>query len=52
MRQRKANPVSSSPSENLLSSFSGVFTALVTPFLDDGGLDEAGLRRLHKEFFE
>jgi 4-hydroxy-tetrahydrodipicolinate synthase len=38
--------VSSSPSENLLSSFSGVFTALVTPFLDDGALDEHGLRRL------
>jgi 4-hydroxy-tetrahydrodipicolinate synthase len=38
--------VSSSPSKNLLSSFSGVFTALVTPFRDDGALDEPGLRRL------
>ena len=26
--------------------FSGVYTALVTPFTDDGQLDEAGLRRL------
>jgi len=38
--------VSSSPSENLLSSFFGVFTALVTPFEDNGALDEPGLRRL------
>jgi 4-hydroxy-tetrahydrodipicolinate synthase len=38
--------VSSSPSKNLLSSFSGVYTALVTPFRDDGALDESGLRRL------
>jgi 4-hydroxy-tetrahydrodipicolinate synthase len=36
----------SSPSKNL--SLSGVFTALVTPFRDDGTLDEAGLRRLVK----
>ncbi len=27
-------------------TFSGVYTALVTPFLEDGSLDEAGLRRL------
>jgi 4-hydroxy-tetrahydrodipicolinate synthase len=26
--------------------FSGVFTAIVTPFRDDGAVDEAGLRRL------
>ncbi len=35
--------MSSSPS-NL--SFSGVYTALVTPFRNDGALDEPGLRRL------
>ncbi|MGA7990145.1 MAG: 4-hydroxy-tetrahydrodipicolinate synthase [Thermoanaerobaculia bacterium] len=34
----------SSPSRN--SPFSGVFTALVTPFREDGRLDEPGLRRL------
>lgn len=39
-------PQASSPSKNPL--FSGVFTALVTPFQDDGTLDEAGLRRLVK----
>lgn len=37
--------MSSSPSKNL-PSFSGVYTALVTPFRDDGALDEPGLRRL------
>ncbi|MCM3878227.1 MAG: 4-hydroxy-tetrahydrodipicolinate synthase [Thermoanaerobaculia bacterium] len=36
--------MSSSPSRNL--TFSGVYTALVTPFRDDGALDESGLRRL------
>jgi len=36
--------MNSSPSRNL--SFSGVFTALVTPFQGDGALDEPGLRRL------
>jgi 4-hydroxy-tetrahydrodipicolinate synthase len=36
--------MSSSPSKNL--SFSGVYTALVTPFREDGALDESGLRRL------
>ena len=41
-----AHAQDSSPSENL--SLSGVFTALVTPFRDDGTLDEAGLRRLVK----
>ncbi|MEO8586744.1 MAG: 4-hydroxy-tetrahydrodipicolinate synthase [Acidobacteriota bacterium] len=41
-----AVPQPSSPSKNLSSSFSGVFTALVTPFKDDGALDEQGLRRL------
>jgi len=41
-----AHAEDSSPSENL--SLSGVFTALVTPFRDDGTLDEAGLRRLVK----
>ncbi|MDL2717357.1 MAG: 4-hydroxy-tetrahydrodipicolinate synthase [Acidobacteriota bacterium] len=41
-----AVPQLSSPSKNLSSSFSGVFTALVTPFRDDGALDEEGLRRL------
>ncbi|HEX7616249.1 MAG TPA: 4-hydroxy-tetrahydrodipicolinate synthase [Thermoanaerobaculia bacterium] len=38
--------MNSSPSENL--SFSGVYTALVTPFKDDGALDEPGLRSLVK----
>jgi 4-hydroxy-tetrahydrodipicolinate synthase len=45
-----AEPHPSSPSRNSSpnppSPFSGVFTALVTPFKDDGSLDEAGLRRL------
>jgi 4-hydroxy-tetrahydrodipicolinate synthase len=41
-----AHAQDSSPSKNL--SLSGVFTALVTPFRDDGTLDEAGLRRLVK----
>jgi 4-hydroxy-tetrahydrodipicolinate synthase len=36
--------MNSSPSRNL--PFSGVYTALVTPFRDDGALDESGLRRL------
>jgi len=36
--------MNSSPSKNL--SFSGVYTALVTPFQEDGALDESGLRRL------
>jgi 4-hydroxy-tetrahydrodipicolinate synthase len=39
-----AEPRDSSPSRNL--SLSGVFTAIVTPFRDDGSVDEAGLRRL------
>jgi 4-hydroxy-tetrahydrodipicolinate synthase len=30
----------------MTSPFSGVYTALVTPFKDDGALDEPGLRRL------
>ncbi len=38
--------MSSSHSKNLSSPFSGVYTALVTPFKDDGALDEPGLRRL------
>ena len=38
--------MTSSPSKNSSLSFSGVFTALVTPFKDDGALDEPGLRRL------
>jgi len=41
-----AHAQDSSPSKN--RSLSGVFTALVTPFRDDGTLDEAGLRRLVK----
>lgn len=41
-----AGPLDSHPSKN--PPFSGVFTALVTPFRDDGTLDEAGLRRLVK----
>ena len=36
--------MNSSPSTNF--SFSGVYTALVTPFQEDGSLDESGLRRL------
>ena len=41
-------PPPSSPSRdpNPRSPFSGVYTALVTPFRDDGALDEPGLRRL------
>lgn len=39
---RSQNP----PVPNLPSPFSGVFTALVTPFEADGALDEPGLRRL------
>ena len=42
--------MSSSPSKQSSSSsslsLSGVYTALVTPFKDDGSLDEPGLRRL------
>jgi 4-hydroxy-tetrahydrodipicolinate synthase len=41
-----ARPLDSHPSKD--PPFSGVFTALVTPFRDDGTLDEAGLRRLVK----
>ncbi len=45
-----AMPPASSPSKNPSSDprspFSGVYTALVTPFKEDGALDEAGLRRL------
>ena len=42
-----APPLSSPPKNPGLSSpFSGVYTALVTPFTDDGALDEPGLRRL------
>ena len=41
-----AHPQDSSPSRNF--PLSGVFTALVTPFRDDGAVDEAGLRRLAK----
>ncbi|HTS02718.1 MAG TPA: dihydrodipicolinate synthase family protein, partial [Thermoanaerobaculia bacterium] len=43
-----AAPPPSSPSTNPdpRSEFSGVFTALVTPFRDDGAVDEQGLRRL------
>jgi 4-hydroxy-tetrahydrodipicolinate synthase len=40
-----AAPPLSSPSKNP-PLFSGVYTALVTPFQDDGALDEPGLRRL------
>jgi len=39
-------PQGSSPSKKYPFSLSGVFTALVTPFLEDGALDEPGLRRL------
>src|SRR5258708_641667 len=31
---------------------SGVYTAIVTPFRDDGAVDEAGLRRLAKRQIE
>jgi 4-hydroxy-tetrahydrodipicolinate synthase len=34
------------PAPHPPSPFSGVYTALVTPFRDDGALDEPGLRRL------
>jgi 4-hydroxy-tetrahydrodipicolinate synthase len=37
---------SRNPNPNPASPFSGVYTALVTPFEDDGSLDEPGLRRL------
>ncbi len=40
--------MTSSHSRSSSLSFSGVFTALVTPFKDDGALDELGLRRLVK----
>jgi 4-hydroxy-tetrahydrodipicolinate synthase len=40
------HPQESAPSRTL--ALSGVFTALVTPFRDDGAVDEAGLRRLAK----
>ena len=39
-----AHPQDVSPSRTL--ALSGVFTAIVTPFRDDGAVDEAGLRRL------
>jgi 4-hydroxy-tetrahydrodipicolinate synthase len=39
-------PQGASPSKKSPSSLAGVFTALVTPFRDDGTLDEPGLRRL------
>lgn len=37
---------SKNPNPNPPCPFSGVYTALVTPFKDDGALDEPGLRRL------
>jgi 4-hydroxy-tetrahydrodipicolinate synthase len=45
-----AHAQDSSPSRKL--SLSGVFTAIVTPFCDDGSVDEAGLRRLAKRQIE
>ena len=44
-RQDSSPSKKSSPSA---SSLTGVFTALVTPFREDGSLDEPGLRRLVK----
>ncbi len=48
--------ITSAPGQNSSSSrnlpLSGVFTAIVTPFRDDGSVDEAGLRRLAKRQIE
>jgi len=44
------HPQDSSPSRTL--PLSGVFTAIVTPFRDDGAVDEAGLRRLARRQIE